>query len=118
MMPADLTAMKEIIRCLSDGESHEIYSFHDKFRLTPVRIIEVLDRLVEIDVISVENNIVKLKDISDKAALSEIRRYFLSSELNIEDIEAHIEKNERLSIDEPYIPIKDLLDQKLIVDEG
>lgn len=118
MMSFDLTAMKEVVRCLSDGDIHEIYSFHDKYRLTPVRIIEVLDRLVEIDVISIEGDFVKLKDISDKAALSEIRRYFLDSESNIEDIDAYIEKDERLSVDEPYTPLKVLLDQELIVDEN
>ena len=110
-MSFDYTAMKEVIKHLSDGQWHEIFSLHERFRLSPARIVEVFEWLNEKQMIDIENDSVKLSRITDKKILAEIRKYFLSSSAVIESFSDQC-IDYKVDINEPYTPDVELIDKK------
>jgi hypothetical protein len=108
--------LSEVLRHLSDGEWHTLFSLHERFRLSPISILEVIDYLKNKDVIQINGMVVKLTPINDIDTLGELRKALQNRNIVIED-----ENNARfttptLGINQVYLPNMSLLSCDLVVD--
>jgi hypothetical protein len=114
-MALDNTALSEFIRHLSDGEYHSIFSLHERYRLSPSRIIECIEYLNNKNVLEINGDKIKLKPILDNTTLAEIRKAFCDRQLVIEGSSDARYSEPAIKINQLYMPNVDILDASLNV---
>lgn len=60
MSEIDKIALKELINTLKDKEWHDLFEFHEKYRLSPVQILDALNTLLKFQIVIRENNKIRL----------------------------------------------------------
>jgi hypothetical protein len=114
-MFSDHTAVTEILKYIDNGEYHEVYDIHGKFRLTPLRIIEAIEYLKNKNVIVLNDKKIRLRTLNHISVLSEIRQLYLNNQIEIETDEESRLSGIRYLINEPYLPDFNMLDHSLLI---
>lgn len=108
--------LKEVLRHLSNGEWHSLYSIHERFRLPPDVIKNCIADFKKEGAVEIEGNKIRLsREISDDFMSNAIYIY-TNSDLEINDDEK-FRPHKEIEINELYCPRNDLLGKELRVDE-
>lgn len=110
------TVLSEILRHLSDGEWHTLHSLHDRFRISPINILECINYLKENDVIQINEMNVRLNPIDDIKIFGALRRALRNRYLIIENDENARFKKLKLGINKVYMPKMRLLRSDLVAE--
>lgn len=110
------TVLSEILRHLSDGEWHTLFSLHDRFRISPMNILECINYLKKNDVIQVNEMNVRLNLIDDIKILGALRHALQDRYLIIENDENARFKKLKLEINQVYMPKMRLLSSNLVAE--
>jgi len=114
-MSCNNTALTEILRHLSDGDWHSIFSIHERFRLSPLMILECLEFLEEHSSVEIRERKLRLKPIEDSTVMSELTKIYRGRNFTIENESEARYSSPKLAIGELYMPEIELLGSELIV---
>ena len=105
-------ALKEVVRHLSDGEWHSIFSIHQRFRIYPNVILECVEYLRDKEVLELKDREVRLLNIEREDFVREMILLFKKQQDNIPNDE-QFSVGPRLGINELYLPRFEILDDRL-----
>lgn len=111
MEDVENTIIKEILEHLSDGERKTIFSIHEKYRLSPSEVFLALEVLTSDGAVTVAPPWVQLVENYDDAVCKRVKRYYFSDRLDLSFEGDGVSLEDRLQINEPYLPEIKYLDE-------
>lgn len=97
-------SIKSVLNILSDTKWHDLYELHEKYNLSPIEIIEIVEQLLEIGLICQDGYLIKINTDKDKKIdidlYKSLRNRFF--EFNNDNYESF--KIRRLAVNEFYLP--------------
>lgn len=113
------TIIKELIEHLKDGDWHSLYSLHNRFRLSPVEILNGIEFLDSLKILEREKNDIKLivENINDEVLKKLSIKYREKFSISTKDLENMLlsEPIQKIDINMLYIPKMEILDKSLLV---
>lgn len=104
--------VNEFFKILSDGGWHSLYSFHEKYRLSPDQIIIIVDHLLSENLIKTEGGYLS---INKKVSLSDylrLRKTVISRKFSISRLDdMKLGKKEKY-----YTPDFDKIEESIVLD--
>jgi hypothetical protein len=111
------TVLSEILRHLSDCKWHSFFSIHDRFRLSPLDIMDCIEDLLEKKVVERKGMEVKLIPINNVNTLSEMRKAFLNNYV-LDCKNSDWVTEPALEINQFSLPKMELLANELVAKKG
>lgn len=106
--------LKEVLKHLEDGEWHQIFSIHDRFRLSPDVIQDCINYLESKRLVVSKERSVRIANDFSQEQIAEIVHIYLSSEFEINEDEKFF-VTPKIEIDTLYMPRFDLLGKELLI---
>lgn len=109
------TSISEVLSVINDSNWHSLFSIHQRYGLNPVEIYEAVKFLEELGLVEIRGKEICLAKTIETDALARIRHLLLKRKFSLEPLQELSYNEAVLSINEPYLPIIDLLDDSLMV---